>query len=376
MEILTIGVEEEFHLIDPDSGRAVAVADTVLARAAEDGFGSERVRFHPELLASQIESVTTICPDLACVSDAISEGRQRLDAAARFCGVRLVSAGTPVFSGPSTAVTEGERFDAIRERYAGALTGYQSSGCHVHVGVPDRDTAVEVVNHLRPWLPTLLALSANSPFHEGRDTGFASWRMMLQARFPGSGVPPWFDSAADLWAAVERRVRCGVSVDSGMTAWLARPSPRFPTVEVRAADAATTLSETLLQATLTRALVATALTDLRAGRPPIRVRDDVASAAVWCAARYGLTGDAVHPRLERRVPPEALVAELLDHVGPELAKRGESDGVRDVIGSLLADGGGAGRQRAAAPDGLSAVVRMLSARTVGAATPTTAQEVP
>lgn len=375
MEIPTIGVEEEFHLVDPDSGRAVAVAGKVLARAAEDGLGTERVRFHPELLATQVESATTVCPDLASLADAISEGRQRLDAAARFCGVRLVSAGTPVVSGPSTPVTDGGRFDEIKERYAGALADYQSYGCHVHVGVPDRDTAVAVVNHLRPWLPTLLALSASSPFHEGRDTGFASWRMMLQSRFPGSGVPPWFDSAADLQASIERRVRCGVSVDAGMTAWLARPSPRFPTVELRVADAATTLSETLLQAALTRALVATALSDLGAGREPVRVRDDVAAAAVWFAARYGLTGDAVHPRLERRVPAAALVAELLDHVGLELTVRGESDAVRDLVRSLLADGGGAGRQRAAASNGLLAVVRMLAAQTTETAARTAADEV-
>lgn len=355
-----MGVEEEFVLVDPVSGLPVPLAKAVLAKAELDRPQDSGVGFHQELVQTQVESVTDVRITLAEVADALREGRRRLAAAATAQGSRLLATGTPVFSGPPAPITEGTRFRQIADRYAGVLDDYQSCGCHVHVGVPDRETAVAVVNHLRPWLPTLLALSANSPFHAGRDTGYASWRIMLQARFPGSGVPPPFTSLADHDRRVALRVATGTSIDPGMTAWLARPSPSFPTVEVRVADVATTIEDALVQAALTRALVATALGDLAAGREAVPVRDDVAEAAVWAAARYGVAGVAVHPHLERQVPVRSMVDELVARVAPELEARGELSTVRRWIGGILIDGGGAGRQRHAAELGWEVLLDRLA----------------
>jgi glutamate---cysteine ligase / carboxylate-amine ligase len=224
---------------------------------------------------------------------------------------------------------------------------------------------VAVVNHLRPWLPTLLALSANSPFDQGRDSGYASWRIQAQARFPGAGVPPWFSSAAAYDRHLHRLVEIGVLADEGTTFWLARPSQRLPTVEVRAADAAATVDEAMLQAALVRALVHTALVDLAIGREAPTVPDRLCTAALWSAARYGLGGPGIHPLEERRVDAWILLEELLRRVRPALEDNGDLVAVRTLVGQVRLGGTGAVRQRAAAAHGLPAVVDMLVRQTGG-----------
>lgn len=339
----TFGVEEEFLLADPETGATVPAAIEVLAAAgpADPGAG-----LHTELLRTQVEAATAPCGSLDELGKQLGGSRSRLALAARSCGVLLVPSGTAVVAG-SAETSEGDRFAGIAARYAEVVRQYEVCGCHVHVAVPDLETAVAVTNHLRPWLPTLLALSVNSPFHRGGDTGYASWRMLEQSRFPGSGVPPWFRSAADHTAQVERLVECGVLEDAAMTFWLARPSPNWPTVEFRVADAAVDVPAALLQAALSRALVVTALADLERGREARWVDDQVAGAAVWSAARYGLGGPGVHPLLERRVPAVGLVDELVTRVAPALAEAGDLGPVRDLLGLVLHGGTGADRQRAA-----------------------------
>ncbi|HEY9524060.1 MAG TPA: glutamate-cysteine ligase family protein, partial [Thermopolyspora sp.] len=206
----TMGVEEEFQLVDAASGTTVSRATAVLARAGGHPWETTGGGYHFELFETQVEAATGVCSDLADLRDQLLRARTRLADAAEGEGLRLVSSGTPILPGPAAEPARGERFERIGRMYAGVIADYQACGCHVHVGVGDRDTAVAVVNHLRPWLPALLALSANSPFDRGGDSGYASWRMMQQARFPGSGVPPWFASAADHDRQVERLIECGV----------------------------------------------------------------------------------------------------------------------------------------------------------------------
>lgn len=356
---LTIGVEEEFLLVDPDSGRPVNAAERVLARLPEqDPF------VHAELLCTQIEATTGICRDLADLGAQLRSGRNRLAGVAAAAGVRLVASGTPVLDGEPPVPGPGERFTRIMTSYAGVVADYQCCGCHVHVGVPDRELAVAVVNHLAPWLPTLLALSANSPYERGVDTGYASWRMMMQARFPGSGIAPWFGSARDYDIAVDRLVDAGILADARMSFWLARPSARFPTVEFRVADTAGTTADAVLQAALCRALVRTALAELAAGRQAVPVNPQLAAAAVWSAARYGLRGEGVDLRAERSVPARQLLAELLTLVSPALEELGDLVLTRDAVAAALAHGTGADHQREAARSGPLAVVRMLTRRTL------------
>jgi carboxylate-amine ligase len=339
--VTTFGVEEEFLLVDPATGRTVPAAVEVGKVAAEELGGA----VHVELQQTQIEFAAPPCVTLAELEKTLSHGRDRLAVAARTCGVCLVPSGTPPLGGVAIP-SDGDRFAGIAGRYMDVVRDYQACGCHVHVAVPDLDTAVAVVNHLRPWLPALLALSVNSPFHHGRDTGYASWRMVEQSRFPGAGVPPWCRDAADYTARVDRLVDCGALEDATMSFWLARPSPCWPTVELRVADTAVDVPAALLQAALSRALVATALTDLERGREAPLLDDQVLATAVWSSARHGLSGRGVHPVLARCVPVTELLDELIVRVAPALAEAGDLAAVRRLFGMVLRGGTGAERQRA------------------------------
>ncbi|GAB2842802.1 glutamate--cysteine ligase [Actinocorallia aurea] len=361
----TVGVEEEFLLIDPVSGTTRGRGPEVLARVG--GAGPEPPGgFHAELQATQVEAASGVHTCLAGLRRDLARARRALGVAARAEGLALISVGSPVAPSPDPPVASGERYAHAKRTYAGVVRDYESCGCHVHVAVPDRDTAVAVVNHLRPWLPTLLALSANSPFDRGRDSGYASWRMITQAAFPGGGTPPHFASAAEHDRAVEKLVECGVLVDAGTTFWTARPSPRYPTVEVRAADACGTLDEAVLQAALARALVGTALRDLAAGREAGRLDPQVCAAAQWTAARYGLAGPAVDPVAGELVSARARVSVLFDAVRPALEETGDLAETELLLRGVVAGGTGAERQRKAGVEGMPAVLRMLAAQTVPA----------
>ena len=158
----------------------------------------------------------------------------------------------------------------------------------MHIDVPDKETAVRVSNHLRPWLPTLLALTANSPIYLGSDTGFASWRSIMWSRWPCSGPPPYFESAAHYEALVAMQVASGSIMDEQMVYWDVRPSSHLPTVEVRVSDIPLTIDETVLLATLVRALVMT-----YDGSPGPKLEPEVLRAAYWLAARDGLEGNGL-----------------------------------------------------------------------------------
>ncbi|MEU5993714.1 glutamate--cysteine ligase [Spirillospora sp. NPDC047418] len=360
----SVGVEEEFLLVDAVSGECVPAAEKVLAAAGTHRWAGSGGSFQAELLTSQVEAATGVCRDLAGLGEQLRFGRARLAAAAREHGALLVASGTPVLDGPPPPPAPGDRFAAIMRAYGDVAEDYQACGCHVHVGVPDREAAVAVVNHLQPWLPVLLALSANSPFDRGRPSGHAARRIAEMARFPGAGVPPWSASAADWDARVAALVEAGVLVDTAMTFWLARPSARWPTVEVRAADAAATADEAVLQAALVRGLVGAALADLAAGREAPRADAQVCAAALWTAARHGLRGTLVDPVARRAVPAWRLVDDLVARAAPALAGTGDLGTVLALLEALRGAGTGADRQRRAARrGGPRAVVEMLARQT-------------
>lgn len=360
----SVGVEEEFLIADAALGTPVPRAPEVIRTAARGPALPGGTQLKGELQASQAEAASGVCTRLSDLARQLRAGRQRLAAAAHHAGLLLLSTGTPVLPGAAATLSEGARYERIARMYAGVVADYEACGCHVHVGVPDRETAVAVVNHLRPWLPSLLALSANSPFHHARDTGYASWRTVQQSRFPGFGVPPYFSSLAAHDAQLERLVECGTLADVRQSFWLARPSAVFPTVELRAADAAATAGEAVLQAALSRALVRTALAALSEGREARPVPDQIAAAAVWTAARHGMRGPGVHPLAERSTTAVALVHELLAHVTPALEETGDLECVRHLLAGVVERGTGAERQRAAAAEGTGAVVSHLARETV------------
>lgn len=354
----TVGVEEEFLLVDARTRRTVPDAAVVLADCPP-----VRAELKPELLSSQVELATGVCTDLDELRDQLVEGRGALAGAADRHGDRLVSVGVPPLGGGVAEVTAGDRYARIRQRYAAVVTDYQACGCHVHVGVPG-DEVVAVLGRTRAALPTLVAALVNSPCQAGVDSGYASWRVVLQSRFPGFGLPPACATRDEYDRIVARLVGTGTVVDRHMSFWLARRSEHLPTVEFRVADAAGTVDEAVLLAGLVRALVRTVRREARAGRPVPPVAPEVAAAAVWSAARYGLDGPGVDPASGRRVPAADQLRALLHRVRPALAELGDEQRVCDGVGALLAGGTGAARQRRFGLADPAALVDWLAARTL------------
>ncbi|GAA2402605.1 glutamate--cysteine ligase [Actinomadura vinacea] len=341
---LRFGVEEEYFVVDPASRMVVPRAAAVVERAsAELG---ERVS--TELIAFLAEAKTSPCDDLAKLEEQIREMRRVVAGAGAREGVRLAATGTPVMGELlPPPITAGAR-------YADSLATYRAlddeqciCSCHVHVEMPDPERAVLVSNHLRPWLPTLLALAANSPYWAGRDTGHACWRVMTWARWPVAGPPPFFRSLAHYEDLVSTLLECGALMDTGTIFWDVRPSARLPTIEIRLGDVAMTVAESVLFAALARALVRVSLTAVEAREPAPDPAPEMLRAAYWLAARNGLSGDGIDVCTGRPAPFRRLAAELLAHVRPALAETGDLDRAAAGLRALLEGGTGAQRQRAA-----------------------------
>jgi carboxylate-amine ligase len=359
---LTVGVEEEFLLVDADTATAAARIDEVEAALDPAVRGQLRREFH----ASQLELATGVCTDLADLRRQIVGHRRAAATATATIGCRLLAVGTAIIEGPPPPVTDDPRYTSMAERFGAIADTPGLCGCHVHVGVPDRELAVQVCNHLRPWLPVLQAMAANSPFSDGRDTGHASWRSVLWAHWPSAGPTPYFRDLREYETTVARMVETGVMLDEGMTYWYARPSARYPTVEVRVCDVCATAEDTVLVAALIRALVATVEGDIAAGRAAPDVPDGLLAAAHWRAAHDGLEGYGVDPVTGAVIPAWDLVDRLVSTVEPALARHGDLPVVHQLVDLLRQRGTGAARQRKARLDGgLHEVLALLAKQTAG-----------
>ncbi|MEH0830006.1 MULTISPECIES: carboxylate-amine ligase [unclassified Micromonospora] len=359
---LTLGVEEEFLLLDPTTGRSLPVGERVL-----DTFsGAALEQSRQEFRHSMVEMVTPVSSSLAELREHLVGLRRWAADAAEAAGARLVAVGaTPVHERYRTVPDE-PRYHAMSRRFGPVAHDPAVCGCHVHVGVPDRELAVQICNHLRPWLPVVQALTTNSPLHDGRDTGHASWRSMQLERWPSLGPTPHFDSVADYDRTVDELIAAGIMLDTAMVYWYARPSATHPTVEVRVGDVCPTVDDTVLVSGLVRALVATIADEVRAGVPAPRLRDCLVSAAHWRAAHEGLDGDLVDLRRGGARPAWDLVDELFATVSPALARHGDVEYVRRQLDRVRAEGTGATRQRrimARTGNDVQAVLDHLAAQT-------------
>ncbi|MEU6077615.1 glutamate--cysteine ligase [Micromonospora sp. NPDC047074] len=338
---LTLGVEEEYLLLEPRTGESLPVADRVLTALS----GVARDQSRQEFRHSMVEMVTPVTADLAELRGHLVALRRSAGEAAEAAGARLVAVGATPVHEPHRTVPDEPRYHAMSRRFGPVAHDPAVCACHVHVGMPDRELAVQVCNHLRPWLPVVQAITANSPLHDGRDTGHASWRSMQLERWPSIGPTPHFESAADYDATVAELINAGIMLDAAMVYWYARPSAAYPTVEVRVGDVCPGVDDTVLVAGLVRALVATLADDVRAGVPARRIRDCLVSAAHWRAAHDGLEGDLIDLRAGRARPAWELVDELVDTLVPALTRHGDLDYVRDQLARVRRDGNGATRQR-------------------------------
>jgi glutamate---cysteine ligase / carboxylate-amine ligase len=341
-DVPTLGVEEEFLVVDPATGAPLPVAVDVVGTARQLG-----VELQHELTAAQVEANTPVCHTMREVGAQLRAARAVAAAAALQAGGQLLPVGVPLTGPLRQQVTDADRYRRMVEEFGLLAVEHGVCGCHVHVEVPDRETAVQVGNHLRPWLPVLLALNANSPIYDGIDTGYASWRSVLCARWPCWGAPPYFRSAEEYDATTAMLIDSGVALDPGMIYWDVRPSAHLPTVEVRVSDVPATVDGTVLLAVLVRGLVMTAVRAVRRGVPAPPVTAEALRAAYWRAAHDGVTGTGLDVLTGRRVPAVELLNQLLRHVRPVLADTGELRATRTLLTRLLRHGNGAVLQRAA-----------------------------
>jgi carboxylate-amine ligase len=339
----TFGVEEEYLLVDALTGEAFPGADDVMAAAKRRGADAEH-----ELLASQVEIGTPVHTTLDDVRASLHRLRQAIAEAAVEAGCRLAAMGThPWASIQPQAISEGARYGSLAEELQRLGTHLVICGCHVHVGVDDAEVALRAALRARPWLPVLLALSANSPFWEGADTGFASYRTTVFSRLPTAGPLGDFADRAEHAAVIADLIRTGVIKDQNMMWTDIRPSYRYSTVEVRVADVCTELHDAVLIAGLCRALISTCAAEVTAGAEPRRVRYELLRAATWRAARSGLAGALVDLQAMKTAPAPEVVASFVEHVRPALEEAGDFAEISELVARTLADGGGAARQRLA-----------------------------
>jgi glutamate---cysteine ligase / carboxylate-amine ligase len=349
---MTVGLEEELMLLDPDDHDLLARADDVLERLRGDA------RFKPEMPAAQLE---IMLPELCTVGEAagaLARAREDLSAAAGGLGV-LAGAGAHPFASVEGELARGARYGAIEREYGAVARRQLVFGLHVHVAVRGADRALAVFNAMRSYLPEIAALAANAPFYSGVDSGLASVRPKLADLLPRQGVPP----AAASWEQLEEELRWGRrigAIDASGSGWWweLRLHPVHGTVEVRVPDTQTTVAETAAVASVVHALVADLAGRHSAGEPlapaPVwRIEENR-----WSACRHGLDGTLADLRTGELTPTRERLAALLDALEPAAARVGaELAGARELVAA-----NGAIRQREAGADGGPAAVAAWLAR--------------
>jgi carboxylate-amine ligase len=295
-----------------------------------------------KLEQAEIASVPT--GDLAALMTDLADRRRELVSAAAERGLRVAALGTSPLRGDPTP-TPDARYRRMQDHFALVAADQLTCGMHVHVSVGSRAEGVTAIDAIRGWLPVLLAISTNSPFWDGRDSGYASYRSVSWGRWPTAGATAAFGDEAGYDAAVARLITAGAALDDGMIYFDARLSAKYPTVEIRVADVVQRIADSALVAALARALVQSSL-DGRLGELGMLPDAALVRAASWRAARFGLAGDLIDPDDGRPRAAPDLLDRLLDLLGPALRSTGDSAAVLDTVGRLLREGTGADVQRA------------------------------
>lgn len=336
-----VGVEEELLLVAPVTGQPTAVAGAVLREAGDAGSDLDA-----ELQQQQLETNSRACQSLDDLHRELRRCRQAGAAAAGKAGAQVAALGTsPVPVQPQLGETN--RYRRMGEAFGLTAQEQLTCGCHVHVEISDDDEGVAVLDRTAPWLAVLLALSANSPFWQGVESSYASFRYQAWGRWPSSGPAGSFRTARAYHETVRQMVRTGTLLDPGMVYFDARLSDRYPTLEIRIADVCLRADDAVLIAALARALVETEARDWREGTPAPQPRTELLRLAAWRASRSGLDDALLDPVTGLPEPAAAVAASLLDHCRDALADAGEDGAVAELLAALLARGNGATFQRAA-----------------------------
>ena len=341
--VRSVGIEEEMFLVDPRTAQLLPVSQQAV-HADEQRPDSDEEDVQQELYLQQIEANTEPTHALDDLRDHVVAARRRAAEAAAAGGAVLLAAATPLLADQDAIITPKGRYRRALQRYGQLARQSVVCGMHVHVEIADDEEGVRIIDALAPWLPLILALSAGSPFGEGVDTRYASWRAQIWDALPSAGPVEPFGSAEAYHRAIEDLIASGAALDEAMIYFDARLARSHPTVEIRVADVCTDVDDALVVAALVRALVET----LSSASDTATWRVELMRGARWLARREGLTGDLLHPVTARPVPAADAMAALLLHVGDALDSADDSAFVRDGVDRLLREGGPAGRQRAVA----------------------------
>jgi carboxylate-amine ligase len=379
----TFGVEEELLIVDPDSGEPLALADALLSgrrMAADDAPDDPRVLhsqdtsvmaddemgLSAELKLEQIETQTRPCLEYGELLEQIRAGRALADKAAKNNNARVAALATSPL-GLSSHTTPDPRYAKMLERFGLTAQEQLTCGFHVHTFIESHDEGVAVLDRIRDKLAVLTALSANSPFWNGMQTGFESYRTQAWNRWPTAGPSGIYGTYSAYRRVVARLLDSGVMLDEGMIYFDARLSRNHPTVEVRVADVCLRAEDAALIAVLVRALVETASREWHDGVDPAPVPTVLLRMASWQASSEGLGGELLDFGTFRPAPAVDVVRSLVDYLAPVLQEQGELASARQGVEDVIARGTGAAEQRrvrdralaAAEPGdlGFSAVVR-------------------
>ena len=339
----TLGIEEEFQIIDPETRELRSHVQQIL----EEGKITLKENVKAEMHQSVVELGTDICGSADEARAQVVRLRSDLAALAEKQGLKIASAGTHPFSHwHDQRITEGERYKEIVNDLQQVARANLIFGLHVHVGIPDRYVAIHVMNQARYFLPHLFALSANSPFWVGRDTGFKGYRLKVFERFPRTGIPDAFDSLSEYEDYLKLLVKTNCVDNAKKIWWDIRLHPFFDTLEVRICDAQSRVDDTIALAAMIQAIIYK-LHKLQRQNLTFRIyRRRLIDENRWRASRYGLSGKLIDFGTENEVDERELIHEMLDFVAREVDELGSAREIAHVE-KILQAGSGADRQLAA-----------------------------
>jgi len=337
---LTLGIEEEYQIIDPESGELTSYVQELL----EQGRWVLHDQLKPEFLQSQIEVGSHICKNVQEVREEVVRLRRSVVELADRNGLEVIAASTHPFSQwQDQRISEGARYTELADNFGHIARRLLIFGMHVHVGIEDRETLIDVMGQITYFLPHILALSTSSPFWHGRDTGLKSYRSVIFESLPRTGLPPYFSSFGEYERMLQVLLETKCIDEPTKIWWDARPHPKFPTMEVRISDICTRIDEAVCLVALIQAIVAKLIKLRRSNVSWRRYRRHLITENKWRAVRHGIDGQLIDFGKREEVPLRRLVEELLeivDDVVDELGSRQEVE----YLGTILAEGTSADRQ--------------------------------
>src|SRR5438132_4891349 len=336
----TLGIEEEFAIIDPETRELRSHIQEIL----EYGKVILKEQIKPEMHQSVVELGTEICQSIVDARAHVIELRSRLAELAGRSGLKIVSVGTHPFSHwRDQLITQGERYREIVKDMQQLARANLIFGLHVHVGIPNRESAIHVMNQARYFLPHIYALSVNSPFWVGQDTGLKGYRLKVFERFPRTGIPDAFESLSEYEDYCKLLVKTGCIDNPKKIWWDIRLHPVFDTLEVRVCDAQSRVDDTLAVAALIQAVISKLYKLLRQNTTFRVYRRRLLDENRWRASRYGIDGKLIDFGREAEVETRSLLNELMEFVSTEVDELGSKREMTHIE-RIMREGTGADRQ--------------------------------